>query len=287
MYFSGFILCLVNLYKTKLSAPFIENNEKVIVPARFVEAPITDEINLATDASSLRKISLNLHRLLESKPLSFAVLTMIAVLIGGIIEIVPTLMVNQFTPVYVGAKPYTPLELHGRDIYIREGCYNCHSQMIRPFRDETLRYGRYSEPQESAFDHPFQWGSRRIGPDLARVGGKYPDLWHYRHLQDPRLIASQSVMPSYAWILKAELDTHLASAKVNAMKKLGVPYTDDDVKSAEENLNQQARRIASQLKEQGLREDISGKEVVALIAYLQRLGTDLQKQTEKKVGQSQ
>jgi cytochrome c oxidase cbb3-type subunit I/II len=284
MYFAGFIICIVNLYKTMKAAPFIENNEKVLVPMRFVESPVLQELNTITNETGFRRITTGLHRLIESKPMTFATLSMVAVLIGGIIEIVPSLTINSYVPVYVGVGPYTPLELHGRDIYIREGCYNCHSQMIRPFRDETLRYGKYSEAGEFVYDFPFQWGSRRIGPDLQRVGGKYSDLWHYRHLQDPRLIAQNSVMPSYPWILTADMDRSLISAKVNAMRKLGVPYSQSDVKNAEDDFENQAKAVAGRLKEQGLAEDMSKKEVVALIAYLQRLGRDAQKASDKKVG---
>jgi cytochrome c oxidase cbb3-type subunit I/II len=171
-------------------------------------------------------------------------------------------------------KPYTPLELAGRDIYIREGCFNCHSQMIRPLRYETERYGEYSKPGESVYDHPFLWGSRRIGPDLAREGGKYPDLWHLRHFEDPRSISPKSIMPPYAFLAKDDLDFDVIQKRVDAMAMLGVPYG-DAVNRAPAMAREQAARIAASLAQAGGPANLQGKEVVALIAYIQRLGRDI------------
>ena len=154
------------------------------------------------------------------------VFSLIAVLIGGIIELIPTFLVKSNIPTISSVKPYTPLELHGRDIYVREGCYLCHSQMIRPFRDEVARYGEYSKAGEFVYDHPFQWGSKRTGPDLARIGGKYPDSWHYNHMMDPQSMSPGSIMPSYAWLLENNFDTARTPKMIWAMRKLGVPYPD-------------------------------------------------------------
>lgn len=274
LYLSGFFMCLYNLYMTKKSATSVEDNEKVQVPPRFVDQPLSIELNSALQGGGFRKVTTALHHLLESKPMTFTVLSLVAVLVGGIMEIVPSLLVNDYVPAIASVKPYTPLELHGRDLYIREGCYNCHSQMIRPFGDETIRYGQVSKAGEFIYDHPFQWGSRRIGPDLQKVGGKYSDLWHYRHMNDPKSIAPQSVMPSYKFMSEAKLDGSLISAKVNAMKKLGVPYSKEDVEKAPENFAAQANAISEKLKAEGLTEDTKDKEILAIIAYLQRLGVD-------------
>lgn len=214
------------------------------------------------------------HRLLEGKPLKFTVLTTIAVVIGGAFEIIPSLAIESNVPSIQAVKPYTPLELEGRDLYIAEGCYNCHSQMIRPFRAETVRYGEYSKAGEFVYDHPFQFGSRRIGPDLQRVGGKYPDFWHYKHMLDPRSTSEGSIMPSYPWMYENPLDLSLTKAKINAMRVLGVPYEQADIDGAVDAAKAQAKAIADGLTQQGL-PDISDKQIVALIAYLQRLGTDI------------
>jgi cytochrome c oxidase cbb3-type subunit I/II len=217
------------------------------------------------------------HRRLEGLPTVFAVLTALALLVGGIIEIVPSFFSSEFAAENPGVKPYTPLELAGRDIYVREGCYVCHSQMIRPMAHETLRYGAPSEAEESMYDHPFQWGSRRTGPDLARVGGKYPNLWHFRHMLDPRDVVPQSLMPSYGWLFKAKFDMSCLPKKLKVMKKLGVPYTDTDVEMAEQTARIQAAEIARDLEAQGIPATYADKEIIPLIAYLQRLGADHRK----------
>jgi len=213
------------------------------------------------------------HRLLEGKALLFTVFTLIAVLVGGIAELVPTLVVNQVDADAAGkgAHPYRSLELEGRDVYVREGCYVCHSQMIRPFRFETLRYGDPSTLAESAYDHPFQWGSKRTGPDLAREGGKYPHLWHYRHLLDPRSVSAESNMPSYASLTTATVDLGKTSDKLRAMRALGVPYTPRQIEGAASDAAAQGAAIAGELRRDGA-EVAPGSEMVALVAYLQRLG---------------
>ena len=206
--------------------------------------------------------------------MQFALWSLIAVAVGGLVEIVPTLVIKSNVPVISSVKPYTPLELEGRDIYLREGCYLCHSQMIRPFRAETERYGEYSKAGEFIYDHPFQFGSRRIGPDLHRVGGKYPDIWHYRHMADPRATSPESLMPTYAWLLSNKLDTDNTNAKLKAMRTLGVPYTPEEVDNGRKTLSAQAEQIGQRLAGSGVK-DAADKEIVALIAYLQRLGTDI------------
>ena len=211
----------------------------------------------------------------------FTVLVAVAVLIGGAVEIIPLMAVDSNIPVISSVKPYTPLELEGRDIYIREGCNNCHSQMIRPFRSEVERYGEYSKAGEFVYDFPFLWGSKRTGPDVHRIGGKYNDNWHFNHMLDPRSTSPNSIMPQYPWLIKDDLDISHTVAKINAMVTLGVPYTQFELDKAVYLLKNQAKEV-----ENNLRQDpefvknygnagIENKEIVALIAYLQRLGTDI------------
>jgi cytochrome c oxidase cbb3-type subunit I/II len=276
LYLSGIVLGVVNFWKTMKSAP-APVDECVLVPARFKASKLTDDLSdatgTATDGGSLVD---KLHHILESKPIVLTVLSLLAISVGSIIEIIPTMFIRNNVPLIASVKPYTPLELEGRDIYVREGCYLCHSQMVRPFKDEYLRYGQPSRPGESVYDHPFQWGSKRTGPDLARVGGKYPDLWHYRHMRNPRDIAEKSIMPVYDWLLEDKLDGSKTAAKVKAMKTLGVPYSKEDVDSAEVRRDRQATEIATRLNaEGGVSTSVADKEIVALIAYLQRLGTDI------------
>jgi len=211
------------------------------------------------------------HRLLEGRALLFTVLTLLAVLVGGVAELVPTLLIKPAEA--AGQRPYRPLELEGRDIYIREGCYNCHSQMIRPFRPEQQRYGEPSNLTDSQFDHPFQWGSKRTGPDLAREGSKYPNVWHYQHLRDPRAVSPGSNMPTYAQLATNELDLSRTADKVDAMRAIGVPYDDHAVATAKDDALAQAKDVAADLKSAGA-EVAQNTEIVALIAYLQRLGTN-------------
>ena len=196
------------------------------------------------------------HARVETSNLLMIVLILVSVAFGGLVEIVPLFFQKSTTEPVTGVVPYTALQLAGRDIYVREGCYNCHSQMIRPFRAETLRYGHYSVAGESVYDHPFQWGSKRTGPDLARVGGKYSDEWHTTHLNNPRDLVPESNMPAYPWLLKNTVDASQMPAHMDALRKVGVPYSDDDI----------AKSV----------EAVSGKtEMQALIAYLQMLGLAL------------
>lgn len=196
------------------------------------------------------------HERIETNNFLMIVLILLVLLVGGLVEIVPLFFQKSTTEPIKGIKPYTALQLAGRDIYVREGCYNCHSQMIRPFRAETLRYGHYSVAGESVYDHPFQWGSKRTGPDLARVGGRYSDEWHRVHLNNPREVVPESNMPAYPWLLKDTVDAAAMPTHMKALRVVGVPYTDDQIAKA-----------AAEVK---------GKtEVEALIAYLQVLGTAL------------
>jgi cytochrome c oxidase cbb3-type subunit I/II len=213
--------------------------------------------------------------LIERRPLSFTVLTLVAVLIGGVAELLPTLLVKQAVPAHTAnaQKPYTALELEGRDIYVREGCYTCHSQMVRPLTPDTARFGDYSKPEEFIYDHPFQWGSKRTGPDLHRLGGRYPNLWHYAHLMDPRSTSPGSNMPAYRWLEGAHIDTKLMPKKLGLMQKLGVPYTNREIDAAESSAHAQGDAVVADLGSQGISTEWN-TEIVALISYLQRLGRD-------------
>ncbi|MFT4623755.1 MAG: cytochrome c oxidase cbb3-type subunit I/II [Myxococcota bacterium] len=203
-----------------------------------------------------------------------AVLSLIAILVGTVAELAPTMASKAAQPEpLAGVTPYTPLEVAGRDIYVREGCYNCHSQWVRPFRSETLRYGPWSRGGEYVYDRPFQLGSRRIGPDLMRVGGKYPDAWHYEHMRDPRSVSAASVMPPYPWLHEWTWDAADVQRSVTALRWAGTPYTDADVAGVAESTMSQANGIVGRLAEQGIT-TTPDKEIVALIAYLQRLGVD-------------
>jgi cytochrome c oxidase cbb3-type subunit I/II len=213
------------------------------------------------------------HGAIENKALLMTILVTVLITIGGLVEIVPMMAIKSNVPTIATVTPYSPLELEGRDLYIREGCYNCHSQMIRPFRAETMRYGEYSKAGEFVYDHPHQWGSKRTGPDLQRVGGKYPDAWHYRHMEDPKKTSAGSIMPRYGWLLSDDLDTSLTTRKLKAMVTLGVPYTEAQIASADADRDAQAAKIATSLKTAGI-ECAPGKEIIAMIAYLQRLGVD-------------
>ena len=224
------------------------------------------------------------HKVLEKNATLLLVFSFLVVTIGGIVEIAPLFYLQNTIEKVEGVRPYTPLELKGRDIYIREGCYVCHSQMIRPMRDEVERYGRYSLAAESMYDHPFQWGSKRTGPDLARVGGKYSDGWHTDHLIDPRSVVPESVMPPYAFLAKKMLDYRAIEDKIRAMTRVGVPYTQDMIDNAKEDLETQADPFAAASKFQAryggkvIQRDFDGEpdrlsEMDALIAYLQMLGT--------------
>jgi cytochrome c oxidase cbb3-type subunit I/II len=215
----------------------------------------------------------------ERRPIPFLIATLVVILIGGIIEIVPTFLIKSNVPTISSVKPYTPLELQGRDIYRREGCYTCHSQMVRPFRSETERYGEYSKAGEFVYDHPFQWGSKRTGPDLAREGTlnlKKTDTWHFNHMDDPQAISPGSIMPAYSFMLDKELDTASTRAKINAMRTIGVPYEEGYEYIANKDLMNQAAKIQSNLLNDSIRVKPNA-EILAIIAYLQRLGTDIEK----------
>ena len=215
------------------------------------------------------------HRKLEGWPLLFTILVTISILIGGTVEFLPLVLVDGNVPTIQSVKPWTPLELTGRDLYIREGCSNCHSQQIRPFMHELERYGEYSKPGETIYERPFLWGSKRTGPDLARVGGKYPDLWHVRHMEDPRSTSPRSIMPPYDWLLTKELDLSHLPKKIRVLQTLGTPYPEGFDVEAVDAARQQAQRIASEVASQGGPTGLEDKEIVAMVAYLQRLGTDI------------
>ena len=226
------------------------------------------------------------HDVIESRPLAFSVLTLIAVVIGGVFELLPGLITEKKVPLAANGeacvKPYTPLELAGRDIYVREGCYVCHSQMIRPFRSEQLRYGPPSRIEESIWDHPFQWGSKRTGPDLARVGTKYSEAWHWDHMKDPRygvpyaIDQNLSIMPAYPWLFEAKVEVGGVGDKMGVLKRLGTPYTDEQIAAAESAYREQAGVTVANLAKQGKTGADPESEIVALIAYLMRLGRNLE-----------
>jgi len=239
----------------------------------------------AAEAPALEKKEIvggHWHSKWERKPVFFTSLVLVAILIGGAVEMIPTFLIKSNVPTIASVTPYTPLELFGRDIYIREGCVGCHSQMVRPFRDETVRYnGEYSKAGEFVYDHPFLWGSKRTGPDLHRTGGKYNDAWHYQHMLDPTITSPGSIMPSYNWLFTSAINEGKVAGKINALRKLGVPYKegyeeDNDGKGAEAigDLRMQAKGIVESLAADGF-ETEAEVEIVALIAYLQRLGTDI------------
>ena len=224
------------------------------------------------------------HQIIEKNSMLMLVLVLITVAIGGLVEITPLFYIEGTIEKVHGMRPYTPLELEGRNIYIREGCYLCHSQQIRPFRDEAERYGHYSLAAESMYDHPFQWGSKRTGPDLARVGGKYSDAWHVAHLTDPRSVVPESVMPSYAFLANQPLDFDDIAAHLKALRDVGVPYTDEDIKDAKSDLEAQVdpngdssgllkRYPKAQVRKFDGRPGQPVTEMDALVAYLQMLGT--------------
>jgi cytochrome c oxidase cbb3-type subunit I/II len=259
LFLAGMFLMGHNLLKTVKQGKFVKNEE--------AEAP-----PLLKEKDQIKRGMV--HRWLEKRPVQFSILATIAILIGGIVEFIPTFVVKSNIPTIASVKPYTPLELQGRDIYIREGCNTCHSQLVRPFRSETERYGEYSKAGEYVYDHPFLWGSKRTGPDLHREGGKYSNLWHYLHFEDPRQMSPGSIMPPYPWLLTQTLDTSTTSKKINALRSIGVPYEEGYEKFANQDLEKQANQIADDLINNGIPADWD-KDVIALIAYLQRLGTDI------------
>ena len=280
LYIAGMVMFGWNILMTWRTRPAVYE-EPVIRAARLGDSAARRLGDSATRQPSWSFfISMNWHRAWERRWVFFSVATVIAVVIASLFEIIPTFLIRSNVPTIASVKPYTPLELAGRDLYIREGCFNCHSQMVRPFRHETERFGEYSKPGEFVYDHPFLWGSRRIGPDLAREGGKYPDLWHVRHMQDPRSITAKSIMPAYPQMLTNDLDFGVIQTRVDAMAMLGVPYG-EAVKAgvATRMAEQQAKEIAAGIAQQGGPSGLERKEIVALTAYLQRLGRDIKGST--------
>ncbi|WP_037321515.1 cytochrome-c oxidase, cbb3-type subunit I [Salegentibacter sp. Hel_I_6] len=279
LYIVGAFILLYNIVKTVRQGSAVEDELAEAAPLQKV--------------TKKRTTGEAYHSWLERRPVKLTIFATIAILIGGVVQIVPSLMVDEYVPVISSVKPYTPLELEGRDIYIREGCVGCHSQMIRPFRSEVERYGEYSKAGEYAYDYPFLWGSKRTGPDLMRVGGKYSDNWHLNHMYDPQSTSSGSIMPSYKWIITDELDKSDTEAKMRALSKLGVPYTLEEIENAQKWMSEQGTQIEKNLyadpdfvktyeaeKEFAAQNgtefvEMRNREIVALIAYLQRLGTDI------------
>ncbi|MFY8132620.1 MAG: cytochrome-c oxidase, cbb3-type subunit II, partial [Bacteroidia bacterium] len=266
LYLAGFFVMIYNVVKTMKAGSFLANE-----PA---EAP-------ALDKTTLFKKGDFWHAVLEKKPVTFTVLAVVAILIGGAVEMLPTFLIKENIPTISSVKPYTPLELEGRDLYIREGCNACHTQWVRPFRSETERYmGEYSKAGEYVYDHPFLWGSKRTGPDLHRVGGKYPNSWHYIHMNNPVNTSPGSIMPAYPWLAENDLDIEKTADKLRAMQTLGVPYSNEEIQNGVENLKKQAQSITENLAKDGIALE-PNKELVAMIAYLQRLGMDIKNQNLK------
>lgn len=266
LYLTGACVMAWNVFKTVKAGKFIREEEDS-APALVKEGG--------------RKEGETFHRFLERRPVQLTILSFFAILVGGVFEIVPTMLVKSNVPTIESVQPYTPLELEGRDLYIKEGCSNCHSQMIRPFRSETERYGTYSKAGEFVYDHPFLWGSKRTGPDLHRLGKKYPDSWHYHHMLDPRIMSPGSIMPPYPWMIENDLDASTLEGKISAMRTLGVPYPegyevaeDGGISQARADMNAQAKEISESLKADGIT-CAPEKEIIALTAYMQRLGTDI------------
>jgi len=261
LYIVGVLVMIYNMVKTISSGSLLKDEEAQAAPlAKGYEGPKNEHWH---------------RRLFERRPVALLFWSLIAILIGGLVEMIPTFLVKSNVPTIASVQPYTPLELEGRDLYIKEGCNNCHSQMVRPFRSETERYGEYAKAGEFVYDHPFLWGSRRTGPDLLRLGGKYPDSWHYHHMLDPESMSPGSIMPPYPWLFEQNLDVSQLSAKIEAMQTLGVPYPEGYADTqAMKDLKEQAAQIAKNLEESGI-EVKADKEIIALIAYLQRLGTDI------------
>jgi cytochrome c oxidase cbb3-type subunit I/II len=252
-------------------------------------SPVEDELAEAVPLKAIsgkRVKGEQWHTWLERKTVLFTILAFVAVAIGGLVEIVPMFLVKDNIPKIDSVKPYSPLELEGRDVYMREGCNNCHSQMIRPFRSEVERYGEYSKAGEYVNDHPFLWGSRRTGPDLWREGDPdrlgYKDaVWHFRHFFDPETVSPGTIMPRYSWFAENDIDYSSLESKMETLRTLGVPYTDADISGAVESLKTQANAVVSKLREDDSfvtdfgDQDYSNKEVIAVIAYLQRIGMDI------------
>ncbi len=263
LYLVGAILMAYNLFKTMAQGTLLANEPAEAAPLEVI-------------VSEKEVKGLHWHSWIERRPIQLLVGSLIMILIGSLVELIPTFMVKSNVPTIEAVQPYTSLELEGRDIYIREGCVNCHSQLVRPFRSETERYGEFSKSGEFVYDHPFLWGSKRTGPDLHREGGKYPDSWHYHHMREPQSMSPGSIMPAYGWLYEQKLNTSQTQEKLNAMKKLGVPYDAVQIKNAVADLTKQSKEIQARLAEEKIKVG-ADKEIIALIAYLQRLGTDIAK----------
>ncbi|MGB5204482.1 cytochrome-c oxidase, cbb3-type subunit I [Eudoraea sp.] len=291
LYIVGFIVMLYNIVVTVRSGSKVEDE--------------LAEAAALTRVSKKRTAGETYHTWLERKPIKLTIFATIAILIGGIVQIVPTILVKSNIPTITSVKPYTPLELEGRDLYIREGCVGCHSQMIRPFRSEVERYGEYAKAGEFVYDHPFLWGSKRTGPDLLRIGGKYSDSWHLNHMYDPQSTSSGSIMPAYQWLVRNEHNRSNIQGKMEAMVSLGVPYTEEEIANAEASMEEQSIQIEENLyadpdfvksyeadkkyaAENGLDfVEMRDREIVSLIAYLQRLGTDIKvKETDELLSEN-
>ncbi|SNZ01142.1 cytochrome-c oxidase, cbb3-type subunit I [Flagellimonas pacifica] len=291
LFLVGMLIMVYNVIVTIRKGSSVEDE--------LAEAPALSRV------SKKRVAGETFHNWLERRPVQLTILATVAILIGGIVQIVPTILVKSNIPTITSVKPYTPLELEGRDLYIREGCVGCHSQMIRPFRSEVERYGEYAKAGEFVYDHPFLWGSKRTGPDLLRIGGKYSDNWHLNHMYDPQSTSAGSIMPAYQWLIHDEHDRTGVQGKMEAMVKLGVPYSDEDIANAQQSMTEQAEQIEKNLysdpefvrtyeadkkyaQENG--EDfveMRNREIVSLIAYLQRLGTDIKVKDNGEVSQNQ
>ncbi|MEY4987984.1 MAG: hypothetical protein RL567_1763 [Bacteroidota bacterium] len=261
LYLLGAIIMGYNLFKTMAQGTLLANEPAEAAPLAVEEQP---------------EVGAHWHRWIERKPIQLLVASLIMILVGSLVELIPTFMVKSNVPTIEAVQPYTSLELEGRDIYIREGCVGCHSQLVRPFRSETERYGEFSKSGEFVYDHPFLWGSKRTGPDLHREGGKYPDSWHYHHMREPQSMSPGSIMPAYGVLYEQSLNTAQTQDKLQAMKQLGVPYDEAQIKNAVADLTKQSKEIQARLAEEKIKVG-ADKEIIALIAYLQRLGTDIAK----------
>lgn len=259
LYLTGAILMAYNLVKTVKAGTLLAEEPAEAAPLEKIKG---------------RFIGEHWHAVIERRPFQLLALATVMILVGTVIEFIPTFLVESNVPTIASVKPITPLELQGRDLYIREGCNNCHSQMIRPFRSETVRYGEYSKAGEYVYDHPFLWGSKRTGPDLHREGNKRPNSWHYLHMMDPQNTSPGSIMPRYSWLLENDLDNSSIKGKISAMRTLGVPYPEGFEEVCLDSMDVQSKRIAADLAENDI-ETAPNKEIIAMIAYLQRLGTDI------------
>jgi cytochrome c oxidase cbb3-type subunit I/II len=279
LYITGLFIGAYNLFKTWQTRPAVYAEPDLDVPPRIRDAKLAAKQAKVLERAAEPRI--HWHRRWEGMPALFTVLVIVAVLVASAFEIVPAFLIEGNVPTIKTVKPYTPLELYGRDIYVREGCYNCHSQMVRPFIDETVRYGlngepaEYSKPGEFIYDHPFQWGSKRNGPDLAREAGRRDELWHLRHFENPRATSPGSVMPSYPDLLTDTIPWDVIPPRMGAMVTLGVPYDAQTLDHATSIAETQAQALATKLVAAGGPTGMADKEVIALIAYVERLGADI------------